>query len=142
MIKLSALALLMLPMAAFADGLSVSEAWVPTAPPGAGAHAAYFTLHNDGAVPRILVGVAADGYAMSHMHESKEADGIATMAMIHQIEIPAGKTLTMAPGGLHVMLMRPDAPLASGDIVQLKLTFVNGETLVVSAEVKSRVFES
>jgi copper(I)-binding protein len=142
MFRISAVALLMLPMAAFAEELSISGAWVPIAPPGSRAHAAYFTLHNTGATPRVLVGIAADGYAMTHLHESKETDGVATMSMLHQIEIPAGKALTMKQGRLHIMLMGPDAPVAQGDVVQLVLTFADGETIAVSAEVKSRDYES
>lgn len=142
MFRISAVALLMLPMAAFAQDLSVSGEWVPIAPPGSGAQAAYFTLHNNGATPRVLVGIAADGYAMTHLHESKETDGVATMSMLHQIEIPAGKALTMKQGGLHVMLMGPSSPAGQGDLVQLVLTFADGETMTVSAEVKARDYES
>jgi copper(I)-binding protein len=38
--------------------------------------------------------------------------------------------------------MGPDAPVAQGDVVQLVLTFADGETIAVSAEVKSRDYES
>lgn len=142
MFRLVVLAAMLLPMPVFAEDLIVVEAWVPAAPPTAMAHAAYVTLQNRGAEPRVLVGVRADGYAMSHLHESRETDGIATMTMLHQVEIPAGGMLLMKPGGLHVMLMGPDAPNPTGDFVSLTLTFTNGETQTIDAAVKLRDAES
>lgn len=132
------LAAMLMPLPALADGIMVVDAWVPAAPPTAMAHAAYVTLQNDGTEPRVLTGVSAAGYAMSHLHESRETDGVATMTMLHQIEIPPGAVLTMKTGGLHIMLMRPEAPIAEGDLVTLSLTFTNGETVTVDAPVKAR----
>lgn len=136
------LAAMLIPLPAFAEPVMAVDAWVPTAPPNAMAHAAYITLHNQGESPRILMGVSAAGYAMAHLHQSDEIDGVATMTMLHQIEISAGGILTMKPGGLHVMLMAPKAPTAEGDTVQLTLTFANGDVMMIEAEVKPRVSES
>lgn len=132
------LAAFLLPLPALAGDLMVSGAWVPTAPPSASTHAAYISLDNHGEVPRVLVKVRAEGYKMTHLHESKETDGVATMSMLHQIEIPAGGKLAMKPGGLHVMLMGPSAPVLTGTLVLLTLEFANGYTLSVNAEVKPR----
>jgi len=132
------LASLLLPLPAFAGDLMVSDAWVPMAPPAAPTHAAYVSLHNHGAEPRILVGVSAEGYGMVHLHESKETDGVMTMSMLHQIEIPAGGMMMMKPGGLHVMLMGPKGPVAEGDTVPLMLEFANGDKMPVNALVKPR----
>lgn len=136
--RFSFLAALLFPLSAAAGDLMLVSAWVPVAPPGAMSHAAYVTLHNHGDTPRILIGASAEGYAMTHLHESKETDGVATMSMIHQIEIPAGGMLKMAPGGLHVMLMKPEAVTADGSIVDLIFTFANGDTMKIEAEVKPR----
>jgi copper(I)-binding protein len=133
---------MLFPLTAFAESPLEAEAWIPTAPPMAMSHAAYVTLHNADTVPRILTGVSSETYAMSHLHESKEASGMATMSMLHQIEIPAGETLTMQPGGLHIMLMSPKSLVAEGDSVMLTLNFANGETLTVDAMVKARDYGS
>ncbi|MEM5475729.1 copper chaperone PCu(A)C [Pacificibacter sp. AS14] len=135
-------AAMLFPLGAFADSQLSAEAWIPTPPPMAMSHAAYVTLHNTEAVPRVLIGVSSDTYAMSHLHETKEVSGMSTMSMLHQIEIPAGETLTMQPGGLHIMLMSPKQPVAEGDSVMLTLSFANGETLTVDAMVKARDYGS
>lgn len=129
---------LLMPLPALAGDGIMADAWVPMAPPAAATHAAYISLHNHGDAPRVLVKVSAEDYGMVHLHESKEINGVVTMAMIHQIEIPAGGMMMMEPGGLHVMLMGAKQPLAEGARVPLMLEFANGETLTVDAEVKPR----
>lgn len=132
------LSTLFLPLPALAGDIMVSDAWVPTAPPSAPTHAAYISLHNHGAEPRILVGVKSEAYGMVHLHESRETDGVMTMSMLHQIEVPAGGMMMMKPGGLHVMLMGPKEPVAEGDTVSLILEFANGDKMPVEAMVKPR----
>ena len=132
------LASFLLPLPALAGDLMVSDAWVPTAPPSASTHAAYISLHNLSSTPRTLIKISSENYGMVHLHESKETDGVSTMSMLHQIEIPAGGMLMMKPGGLHVMLMGAKSAVEEGAIVPLVLEFANGEQLKVDAEVKPR----
>lgn len=134
MIRLFALVMALCPVAAFAE-VKVTNAYVPLAPKGVMAHAAYMELTNTGAETRSLIGLTAKAYAMSHLHQSADVDGIATMTAMHQLDIKPGQTVTLAPGGLHVMLMQPSAPLAQGATVALQLNFANGETVSVDAKV-------
>ncbi len=129
---------LALPSMSFADDLSVIDAWIPVAPPGVMSHAAYLTLENTDDAPKSVVSIKAEGYGMAHLHKTEETDGIATMSMIHQLEIPVGKSLAMAPGGLHIMLMRPQNPLKAGDTVTLTLGFADGSDMELIAEVRAR----
>lgn len=127
--------MLALPTAAASSDFQVVKATVPLAPPTAMAHAAYFEITNTGDRARHLIGVSAPGYAMVHMHLSEEKDGVATMSSVDLVELAPGQTVVFAHGGLHVMLMRPDGPLAEGDTVELGLEFADGETVPVVAEV-------
>lgn len=135
----AALCLAVSPMVALAEELTVSNAFVPLAPPKAMAHAGYFTLTNTGKTARSLIGVSAAGYALSHLHQSAEADGVATMTMVHQVDIAPGQSIAFEQGGLHVMLMRPEASLSEGGTVVFTLEFANGETLPVAATVMKRM---
>lgn len=126
------------PVFASAEGITVTEAFSPLAPPGAMAHAAYMTITNDGDKIRNLVGVAAADYHMVHLHQSTDQDGVATMAPLHQIAIEPGQSATLRPGQIHVMLMRPKKQFGTGDSISLTLEFADGETVSVDAVVMGR----
>ncbi|KCV82301.1 hypothetical protein ATO10_07922 [Actibacterium atlanticum] len=133
--KRFALALMCLPGLAFAEGLTIEEPMVPLAPPGVMAHAAFMQITNTGDSPRQLVGVSSPDYAMAHIHQTSEQNGIATMSGVDLIEIAPGQTVAFAHGGLHIMLMHPKAALAEGDTVNLSLLFANGAVEPVTAKV-------
>ena len=136
--RLAALALVIFPTVGLADGLMVKNAMVPVAPPSAKAHAAYMELHNHGDALKALIGVTAEGYAMAHLHVSEEKDGVATMSAVSQIDIAPEQSVALMPGGLHIMLMRPSAPVAEGDTVAITLEFADGSTQAVTARVMKR----
>lgn len=135
---LMALALAFGATIANADTLKIAGAYVPVAPPGVMAHAAYLTLENTSEATRSLIGVTAEGYGMTHLHESKETDGVAVMSMVHQLDIAPGQKVELKPGGFHIMLMRPSGMKAVGDTVPLTLSFANGQEVRVEAVVKER----
>ncbi|MEM6635814.1 MAG: copper chaperone PCu(A)C [Pseudomonadota bacterium] len=132
----SILAFLFLPAAALGGELKIEDPVVPLAPPGAMAHAAYMTITNETDQAQALIGVSAPGYGMVHMHESAEKDGIVTMSSVDLIEIGPGQTVKFTQGGLHIMLMRPEAPIEEGGSVDLQLEFSDGTTQAVEAKVE------
>ena len=102
------------------------------------AHAAYMQLQNHTHATKSLIAVSAEGYAMAHLHLSEDKNGVATMTAVDQIDIAPHQTVNLAPGGLHIMLMRPDAPAALGDTVSITLQFADGTTQAVDAVVQKR----
>ncbi|MEM7720277.1 MAG: copper chaperone PCu(A)C [Pseudomonadota bacterium] len=131
----SALAVMFLPTALMANELTVENPMVPLAPPGAMAHAAYFSITNAGEGPRQLIGVSAEGYMMAHIHRTEVKDDIVSMVSVDLLEISPGQTVAFEQGGLHIMLMRPMGPLEEGKTVDLTLEFADGEKLPVSAKI-------
>ena len=116
----------------------VMDPWVPLAPPAAKAHAAFVMIHNHSDNPKTLISASSKNYKMVHIHQSEEKDGIATMSMVEQIQIPAGGMLTMKPGGLHIMLMGPKTPVNIGDEIPVTLNFEDGTSVELKALVKKR----
>ncbi len=110
--------------------LSVDDARYREAKPGLGA--AYLTVTNPGSDPATLIGVSSPDAAMVEIHQTM-ADDEGTMSM-HElpdgIEIGAGETVTLEPGGLHLMLMELDD--VDGPIT-LSLDFGH-QTITVSAD--------
>tara|TARA_B100000427_G_scaffold29520_1_gene21614 strand:+ start:322 stop:828 length:507 start_codon:yes stop_codon:yes gene_type:complete len=56
---------------------------------------------------------------MAEMHQTTIKEGIASMARIEALTIPANGSVTLEPGGLHIMLMKLQGPLIKGDSLQL-----------------------
>jgi copper(I)-binding protein len=133
---LAASALVAGPSAAGEGMLLAMDPWVREAPPAMKVHAAYMVLTNPGPTPLTLVAVESPQYKMAELHLSKVQDGIATMTRQGQITIPAGGKLVMAPGGFHVMLMHPKAPMKAGAAVKIMFKFADGRAMNIDAPVR------
>jgi copper(I)-binding protein len=134
--------------------LEVTQAWARTSPSMAEAGAAYMQIANGTDNSDALVGVSVDpavaGAAEIHETVAAEPDmgdgghtatsdtGAPMMEMhaIDRLEIPAGETVTLEPGGYHVMLLDLVSPLEAGSTIELALTFENAGEVVVEAEVR------
>ena len=53
------------------------------------------------------------------------------------IHLPPDQTVSLEPGGLHIMLFDLTAPIAPGDRIPITLTFDDGSTREISAEVRT-----
>lgn len=69
-----------------------------------------------------------------HMHEHK--DGVMMMRQVEAIELPAGEAVTLAPGGLHLMLIDLNGPLIEGETVDVTLMFEHADDMTLSVPVK------
>jgi copper(I)-binding protein len=116
--------------------VQVENAWIPQPPPGAEVAAAYFTLRNIGRESVVLVGVDCPLAAAAMLHESSVVAGESRMRMIERLTIPPEHSVTLKPGGLHVMLHEISSPLAVGQRVPLVLHFAGGKELNVEAKVR------
>lgn len=134
-----ALALAMLAPAAYAE-ISVEDPWVAEAPPTAMALAGFMTIENGNDVDRKLVRAKAPGFDRIELHRSVEVDGVHQMKRQDAILVPANGSVTLAPGGYHVMLIGVQEPPRAGDRIPLTLIFDDGEEMTVSVPVRTREF--
>lgn len=72
--------------------------------------------------PLALTGVASASAATAELHSTSMEGGVMRMRPVARIELPAGKAVKLAPGGLHIMLVDLRQPLKPGDRVPLTLT--------------------
>ena len=103
--------------------LSVSGLWTTATPPGAPTAAGYLTITNNGATPDRLVAVSSPVASLGMLHRMDLANGIAAMQMVPAIEIPAGKTVTLAPDAFHIMFVTLKQALKAGDTMPVTLVF-------------------
>ena len=83
-----------------------------------------------------LVSVTTSAATVAQVHEMSTEGGIMKMGeMTDGLPLPAGQSVSLAPGGNHIMLTGVASPLAEGDAVALTLTFENAQTLGVNARV-------
>ena len=68
-----------------------------------------------------------------------ETDGEGTMRMqqVDKIDLPAGESVELKPGGYHIMLMDLAAPLEEGTTIEITLEFEKATSVTVSAEVRT-----
>ena len=64
-----------------------------------------------------------DHAAMAMVHQTEMSNGVARMRMAGEINIPAGQSIKMVPGGTHIMLEGLRTPLKTGDRFELVLKF-------------------
>ena len=109
------------------DGLSVSGSWVREPPPGSTTLAAFMTLTNPGSKPMVITAWRAPDFDTTMLHETVVEGGIARMVMREKLEVPAEGSVALKPGGLHLMLVKPSAPVTAGSRVRLVLSCADGE---------------
>lgn len=119
--------------------LTVDKAWVRTPPPHAKALAGYLTLKNPRSVPVKVFGGLSPQFDRIEMHETYETEaGLTGMRQVRHYEIPAGGSLSLQPGGKHLMLIGPKKAFQDGDRIDLYLTVTGGETIKVAAPVSTQ----
>lgn len=73
------------------------------------------------------------------IHEMAMEGNVMKMRAVPALELPAGKTVELKPGGYHVMLMDLKKPLSAGDTVPITLVVESGgqrESVEVKAAVR------
>jgi copper(I)-binding protein len=121
--------------------VTVEGAWARATVPGQQATGAFMKL--TAREPLHLVSAATPVAGVSEVHEMKMEDGVMKMRAMDALELPAGQTVELKPGGYHVMLMQLKQPLKPGSQVPLTLTFRNAKgktsTLAVDVPVSAAV---
>jgi copper(I)-binding protein len=120
-----------------ANEIAVHEAWARASAGNAATGAAYLTLVGGAAVDQV-VGVTTQVAATAEVHESFTEGGIMKMRPAPALTIPAGKTVTLAPGGYHVMLMGLKQPLTAGQRFPLTVSFAHAAPVTVEVKVLGR----
>ena len=117
---------------AASDDVIVEDAWsrasIGTSRPGV----AYMTIRNAGETPVTLIGLTSSIAMKAEVHRTATNEqGISSMEPAGDLTIAPGTILTLAPGGLHAMLMNLQAPINKGDRFKLTLQFAEGGEVTV-----------
>jgi len=137
------------------DPITIEGQWARTSPAMASMGAAYMDITSSEGDQLVGVSVPASIAARAEIHEMVPADmamddsmdeamddgemdmGAMVMQQIMAIDLPAGETVTLEPGGYHVMLLDLAEPLAEGDKFNVTLDFAEADDLTVEVVVRT-----
>jgi periplasmic copper chaperone A len=105
------------------------------AAPVAGSSQIVVAITNEGDGDDRLVGVESPAALDVEVHLTELDGGRATMAVLDEVELPAGETVRFRPGGLHLMLVVPDGSVVVGGTFDLTLRFERSVAVTVPVEV-------
>lgn len=117
--------------------MQVSAPWMREMPPGAAVAGGFVTLKNTGGADDRLVAVASASCGRIEIHEMRQEGGVAQMRPLQGgLPVPAGGTVALQPGGLHLMCLQPARRLMAGERVPVTLTFARNGTRALDFEVR------
>lgn len=146
--NLMKLALLLVTLLAFANGcqaekptspVTITDAWVKTTVPGGRVSAAYMQIKST--APVKLIKVETEIAGIVEIHDMKMNDGVMEMKALDSLDIPEQTAVTLKPGGLHVMLLKLNKPINTGDKVAMTLTFAQRDNKTFIANVIADAME-
>jgi len=121
---------------AHAEGkLGVFDAWIRAAPPGTSMMAGYATLKNSGDTSISILTVQSDAFRQSSIHQTVIEHGVAKMRETPRIDLAPGATVTLKPGGAHLMLVDPRHAIGKGEKVRMVFLLADGARVETYFEV-------
>ncbi|WFU18603.1 copper chaperone PCu(A)C [Bradyrhizobium sp. CB3481] len=118
--------------------IAVKQAWSRATPKGAKVAAGYLAIENRSIQPDRLLSASSSAAAKVEIHQMALQDGIMTMRSLDDgLTIPPDVTVTLAPGGDHIMFVGLNAPFEEGQHVPVSLNFERAGKIDVNFEVGS-----
>jgi copper(I)-binding protein len=115
---------------------TIGQAWARSAPAG-GNSAAYLTITGASGQADALLSASSPAADTVQLHEvSTDTSGMTGMHPIARLDIPAGGTVTLEPGGYHLMIMGLKSELAVGGTIEVDLVFEHAGKVAVQAEIR------
>ena len=128
------------PMAHAERGVSVAQAWTRATVPGQKVAGVYLDIRSEAAATLTAVRSSAAGSA--EIHSMSYDNGVMRMRRLPRLDLPAGATVRLVPGGNHIMLLDIKRPLHAGERVPLTLIVErNGKRSSVQVQAEVRAFE-
>lgn len=111
--------------------VTIDDAWIRGVRPGSTVAAGYCAITNTTPVSVTIVEFVGPGRV--EMHETETTDGVSRMRPLERLTVGPGQTVTLAPGGKHLMLFDLDPGV---DQTTLKAVLDDGSSVPVTFEVR------
>ena len=133
-LKLLSATLLLACSALQAQTVDVKDAWIRTTVQGQQGTGAFMNITAKDAAR--LVGASSPVAGVVEVHEMKMEGDVMKMRAVPSLDLPAGQTVQLKPGGYHVMMMDLKQPLPKGSTVPLTLRFKDAKGAESQVELK------
>lgn len=112
------------------------DAWGRPSPKMAGTGAVYVVVENKGSQADRLVGMTSPAAATVELHESFMDGDVMKMRPVPTLEVPAGGTVELKPGGIHIMLIELTEPLTPNSHISAILKFEKSGEIPLDVEIR------
>jgi len=107
----------------------VRDGWLRLPPVQMPMMAGFARIENRCTAPVTIVGVRSPAFAEASLHETRIVGGVSRMRALPELRIAPDGVATLKPGGMHLMLMQPRAPLKPGSRLVVAFVLKGGGTL-------------
>lgn len=120
------------------DGIVVEHAWIRATAPNAPVAGGFVSLRNASNRADRLLSVTSPDAATVEIHESRLSDGMMRMRRLDDgIAIAPNASVTLKPGGYHLMFIGPKKQFAQGSTVTATLRFERAGKQTIKFEVRA-----
>ena len=116
--------------------IKVDHAYIRATVPGQQVAGGFMKIENKGIADQLL-SASSPAAGEVQLHEMAMEGSVMKMRQVKDIHVPAGGSVELKPGGLHLMLMNIKAPLAAGESVPVKLKFAKAGEVEVKMPVNA-----
>lgn len=116
--------------------IKIENAYTRSTVPGQQVAGGFMKIENKGGVDQ-LISASSPVAGEVQLHEMAMEGNVMKMRQVKDIAVPAGATVELKPGGLHLMFMNIKAPLAAGETVPVKLKFAKAGEVEVKMPVNA-----
>ena len=118
--------------------VEISDVELFGALPGSNAAVGYMTLTNNTDSVIDITDVSSRAFGKIELHETTLENGVARMRRVTALTVTPQSSVSLSPGGLHLMLMEPSPDATIGQSITLTLRYAGGGEVLVDAPLRSR----
>lgn len=108
----------------------MKDGWVRLPPAAMPMMAGFGRIANPCPAPVVIVSASSPAFGEVSLHETRIIDGISRMRAVEQLRIVPEGGAVLKPGGMHLMLMQPHAPLKEGSKVVVMFKLQDGREIL------------
>ncbi|CAM3779615.1 copper chaperone PCu(A)C [Polynucleobacter arcticus] len=121
---------------AIVGNVQIENAYTRATVPGQQVAGGFMKIENKGAADQ-LISASSPVAGEVQLHEMAMDGNVMRMRQLKEVAVPAGGSVELKPGGLHLMFMNIKAPLAAGETVPVKLKFARAGEVEVKMPVNA-----